>query len=34
MAEQWLATLAEVRRQAARVTAAAGVQPPDTNGTW
>lgn len=34
MAEQWLATLSEVRRQAARVAAAAGVQPPDSDGTW
>ena len=34
MAEPWLATLAEVRRQAARVAAIAGVQPPETDGTW
>lgn len=34
MAEQWLATLAEVRRQAARVAVMAGVQPPETDGNW
>lgn len=34
MADAWLATLAEVRRQAARVAAIAGVQPPETDGTW
>ena len=34
MAEPWLATLAEVRRQAARVAALSGVQPPETDGTW
>ncbi|KAK9832071.1 hypothetical protein WJX81_004065 [Elliptochloris bilobata] len=31
---RWLATLAEVRRQAARVAEAAGVQAPDADGTW
>ncbi len=34
MAEPWLATLAEVRRQAARVASLSGVQPPETDGTW
>lgn len=34
MAEPWLATLAEVRRQAARVATISGVQPPETDGTW
>lgn len=34
MAEPWLATLAEVRRQAARVATLSGVQPPETDGTW
>ena len=33
-AQQWLATLSEVRRQAARAAVLAGVQPPETDGQW
>ena len=33
-AVQWLATLSEVRRQAARAAVLAGVQPPESDGQW
>ncbi len=33
-AQQWLATLSEVRRQAARAAVLAGVQPPESDGQW
>ena len=33
-AQPWLATLSEVRRQAARAAVLAGMQPPESDGQW